>query len=340
LNEKHRREENEKEFKKLQAVLKEKNTENLQMTRDLERESILVHHKEEVLKNKRLKTVEGLKDKDKWIISLQDELELKRSQATFNPEINILENENLELNGKMITCEKQINLSIAKVKEMEMFLETRSKEREFEADLKRGLIAKIAQVQFMIEEQNKINELEIQKKVKEKEDKEKRDLEKEITEVKNLKTVTKQRQEVKEDNVREMTQEKMGLQQDIMALEQENVGLEKEIKENKEILVKLKNSKEALTQEQKVLEDKLQPVVQDNGKMSELIPKFEEENEKTKEQIAHMEKLNELSLQIKNVNLEELKLLTQSNDQVQNTISDLMRKWDFLQKMGGIGKTQ
>jgi len=72
--------------------------------------------------------------------------------------------------------------------------------------------------------------------------------------------------------------------------------------------------------------------------MHEAIPKFEAEIETTKEQIAHMEKLNELSVQIKNVNLEELKLLTQSNDQVQTTITDLMRKWDFLQRMGGLGK--
>ena len=135
-----------------------------------------------------------------------------------------------------------------------------------------------------------------------------------------------------------MTQEKMGLQQDILALEQEIAGYEKEIKENKEVLVKLRNSKEALTQEHKILEDKLQPVIQDNGKISELIPRLEQDNERAKEQIAHMEKLNELSVQLKNVNLEELKLLTQSNDQVQNTITDLMKKWDFLQRMGGLGK--
>jgi hypothetical protein len=336
LNEKHRREEQEKEFKRLQIIFKQKNNENLQMTRDLERDSILISHREEVLKTKRHKTCEDLKSKDKWLISLQDEVEKKRSQATFNPEISILENGNLDLHGKIITCEKQVHLAIAKMKEMEMFLETRSREREMEAELKRDLMGKISQVQFWIEEQNKINELEIQKKVKEKEDKEKRDLEKEIHEVQNLKTVTKQRQEQKEDHIKEMTQEKMGVQQDIMALEQENQGLEKEIKDNKELLVTLRNKKEALTQELKDLEDKLQPIIQDNGKMHEMIPVFEAENEKTKEQIAHMEKLNELSIQIKNVNLEELKLLTQSNDQVQNTISDLMRKWDFLQRLGGL----
>jgi len=340
LNEKHRREEQEKEFRRLQLMYKEKNNENLQMTRDLERESLRIQHKEEALKNKRLKTLEDLKSKDKWLVSLQDEVEKKRSQATFNPEISILENENLELNGKIINCEKQINLAVAKVKEMEMFLETRSREREMEAELKRDLMGKIAQVQFWIEEQNKINEIEIAKKVKEKEDKEKRDLEKEIHEVKNLKTATKQRQEQKEDHIKEMTQDKMGVQQDIMALEQENQQYEKEIKENKELLVTLRNKKEALTQELKDLEDKLQPIIQDNGKMSEMIPVFEKENEKTKQQIAHMEKLNELSVEIKNVNLEELKLLTQSNDQVQNTIIDLMKKWDFLQRLGGLKGTQ
>jgi len=241
------------------------------------------------------------------------------------------------LSSKILRCEKEINMAVAKVKEMEMFLQTRSKERELEAELKRGTMTKISQVKFWIEEQNRMNEVEIDKKVKDKEVNEKKDLDKEINEVKSLKTITKQRQEVKEDHIREMAQEKMGLQQDILALEQENAGLEKELKENKETLIKLKNSKEALKQEQKELEDKLAPIVLDNGKMAERIPLLEAENAGTKEQIAHMEKLNELSMQIKNVNLEELKLLTQSNDQVQTTITDLMRKWDFLQKVGNVG---
>jgi hypothetical protein len=244
----------------------------------------------------------------------------------------------MELQSKILRSEKEINMAIAKVKEMEMFLETRSRERELEADLKRDLINKIHQVKFRMDEQNKMNEVEIKKKVEAKEESEKKEIEKEIEDVKNDKLITRQRQEGKEDIIREMAQEKMGIQQDVLALEQENASLEKDVKENKEYVIRLKNDFESLTLEEKDLAAKLEPILIDNSKMQKIIPAIEENNERLKEQIAHLEKLNELSLQIKNVNLEELKMLTQSNDQVQTTITDLLRKWDFLQKLGAGGQ--
>jgi len=333
LNERHRRIQADKDFKQQQALMKEKNDENLRLQRDLEREAILVSHREEVLRSKRQKTKEDLKAKDDWITTLTNEVEKKRAEATFNPEITILENENMDLQSKLLRCDKETNIALAKVKEMEMFLETRSKERELEAEMKRDLINKISQVKFYIDEQNRMNEVEIKKKVEAKEEKEKKEIEKEIADVRNEKTIVKQRHQEKEEHIREMAEEKMGVQQDIMSLEQETMGMEKELKENKERFIVLKNKLEAFTLEEKDLAAKLEPVIIDIAKMNKEIPSLEKHNEKLKEQIAHMEKLNELSLQIKNVNLEELKLLTQSNSQVQDTISDLMRKWDFLRSL-------
>ena len=75
------------------------------------------------------------------------------------------------------------------------------------------------------------------------------------------------------------------------------------------------------------------PLEKEILKHKKLIPEIEKHNEELKERIAHEEKKIELSMQIKNVNLEELMLLVQSNDQVQSTINDLMRKWDMLLRM-------
>jgi chromosome segregation ATPase len=333
LNERHRRVQFEKDFRLLQHTIKNVNDQNLKMTRDLERESVLVHHKDEMLKSKRQKTKDDMKAKEDWIVSLSRDVEKKRTAATFNPEVTMLENENLDLSSKVIRCEKEANIARAKVREMEMFLESRRRERQLEAQLKRDLMSRISGIKFQIDEQNKMNEVEIKKKVEDKEEKEKKDLNKEIDEVKTGKTVVKQRQQEKEDAIREMAQEKMGVQQDILALEQETSAFDKEFKEKSEVLILLKNSLEALTLEEKELEEKLEPVEKDVLKMKKLIPEIEKHNEELRDRIAHEEKKNELSMQIKNVNLEELMLLVQSNDQVQNTISDLMRKWDFLQRM-------
>jgi len=237
------------------------------------------------------------------------------------------------LTGKVIRCEKEANIARAKVREMEMFLESRRRERQLEAQHKRDLVTRISQIKFQIDEQNKMNEVEIKKKVQDKEEKEKKDLNKEIEEVKTNKTIIRQRQQEKEDVIREFAQEKMGVQQDILALEQETTSMDKEFKEKSEVLILLRNNHEALTLEEKELEEKIEPIEKDISKMKKLIPEIEKHNEELKERIAHEEKKNELSMQIKNVNLEELMMLVQSNDQVQTTISDMMRKWDFLQRM-------
>jgi len=92
----------------------------------------------------------------------------------------------------------------------------------------------------------------------------------------------------------------------------------------------LRNRQQQLITEEKELTAKLEPIQKDNTKLQKDIPQIEKNNEELQEKILHLEKLNELSMQLKNVNLEELKLLTQSSEQVYHTISDLSRKWVHL----------
>ena len=278
------------------------------------------------------KTLKDLEEKDKWITSLQDDLEAIRAKAAINPEVTFLEKEIKELNQKITRCEKESFTAQMRVKEMQELLKDRSKEREIEGDHKRTLIAKINQVKSRIDEENKVNELVIQQKVKEKEDKEMREIKKRIEEIKREQTIIKHRHKEKEEHVDQMSQDKIGMQQEILEAEQTAIRLEKEIKDKKERLIDLMNKLAAHTEEERELKEKLAPILKENEKLSVVIPAIQKENEETIEKIAHLEKLNELSLQLKNVNLEELKLLTQSNDQIYNTISELTKKWEYLQK--------
>jgi Chromosome segregation ATPases len=332
LNEKHRRSELEDELRKLEVLFRAKTDENLKMTRELEREAILVDNKKEKMVNFRAKTLKDLEEKDKWITSLQDDLEAIRAKAAINPEVTFLEKEIKELNQKITRCEKESFTAQMRVKEMQELLKDRSKEREIEGDHKRTLIAKINQVKSRIDEENKVNELVIQQKVKEKEDKEMREIKKRIEEIKREQTIIKHRHKEKEEHVDQMSQDKIGMQQEILEAEQTAIRLEKEIKDKKERLIDLMNKLAAHTEEERELKEKLAPILKENEKLSVVIPAIQKENEETIEKIAHLEKLNELSLQLKNVNLEELKLLTQSNDQIYNTISELTKKWEYLQK--------
>lgn len=219
---------------------------------------------------------------------------------------------------------------------MEELLKERSKEREIEADQKRTLIAKINHLKSRIDEENKVNELVIQQKVKEKEDRELRELQKKIDEVKRDQTAYKGRQKEKEENVDRMSQDKIHQQQELLEATQLEAKLDKELKEKHEAVIYFRTLIETLKKEEVDLKNKWQPIKDDNEGMKKNIPDLTSKNEDLVNRIAHLETLNQLSLQLKNVNLEELRLLSESNDHVMTTITDLTKKWDTVQRNAGI----
>jgi len=267
---------------------------------------------------------------------LQDELQLMRGKSVNNPEVMFLEKENRDLMIKINRCEKEAFSAKMRVSEMEELLKERSKEREIEADQKRALIAKINHLKTRIDEENKVNELVIQQKVKEKEDRELRELQKKIIEVKQDQQVFKERQKMKEEHVDHMSNDKIHIQQDIVDNEQMAIKLAKDMKENHDKVIHLLTLIQVLTKEEIDLKNKLHPIELDNQKWSQIIPDLQHKNADLESRIQHLETLNQLSLQLKNVNLEELKLLTESNDHVLTTINDLTKKWETLQRNAGM----
>lgn len=81
----------------------------------------------------------------------------------------------------------------AKIKESEMLLDVRARDRELEAEQKRDLVNKIEIVKLEIDEAKKMNELIIQQKVKEKEEADIREKNKEIENVRKSRTLLEQR---------------------------------------------------------------------------------------------------------------------------------------------------
>ena len=62
------------------------------------------------------------------------------------------------------------------------------------------------------------------------------------------------------------------------------------------------------------------------------IKKLSEENQDFKEKLEILKKKVELNEQLKNLDLEELKTLSKSNLLMNNTIADLITKWEGLQE--------
>jgi hypothetical protein len=60
-----------------------------------------------------------------------------------------------------------------------------------------------------------------------------------------------------------------------------------------------------------------------------------QENQEFKEKLEYLKKKVELNEQLKNIDLEELKTLSRSNLLMNNTITDLITKWEGLQERKG-----
>lgn len=332
LNEKNMRIDLEKELKGLQEELKKTNDENLTIQRDLDKRKMMAPNRKERDENLRNKSKRELAAKDEHIVKLEDELEDLKTRASFNPMIEILETENKDLQEKSLRCEKEINIANSRIKEMQMALESRAREREREADQRRELIEKINHLKANIDKQNKVNELVIEQKVKEKEQKEIRDITKIKVEVKKDQTIHKDRLRACEENIDNMSQEKIGMHQDIHDAEQKQYVLDKQEAETKRKILELKNHIEDLTYREKTTTIKLEPMEKEVDKVNKIIPDIENENEKLHEQLTHLGKQLELSSQLKGLNLEELKILKNTNDNVFNTLNDMTKKWEFLQR--------
>ena len=169
-DERHLKMDLEKKMRKLQADFKIYTDENLKMNRMLDKDRIQSSHKEEAIQNFKLKLKRDVDDRDIMITELQDDLDKLQSEQSLNPQVKQIEQENLELGGKLLKCEKEIGMASAKIKESEMLLEIRAQDREQESEQKRDLVNKILMIKLQIDEANKMNELVIQQKVKEKED--------------------------------------------------------------------------------------------------------------------------------------------------------------------------
>ena len=332
INERTAKKEKEAALKKLQEELKTKNDQNLNMTRKLEREGLLIAHNKEQLKIHQDKQSQRLKDKAAIIVKLTIEVNELRNKCSFNPDVPRLENENLDLQAKIIQCERESNISITKIKEMEMNLEILARDRQIKSEEKRDLQQKILIVKNKIEDESKVNELVIQDRVKQREEKEKKELEKQLLLKRKEKHMAEDQKENIERTLENIIQEKVELQQDTLDHDQ-NIGrLMKETQELKQKSAWLKTQIEHLEKTNVELDLRMKPVNEENSKMEKIIQLLLPQIQKLKENIDALLQQEQLAQELKNVNLEGLKELHKSNDQVFQTLQDLTKKWEQIQR--------
>jgi len=310
--------------------------ENLQLIRKLEKEKIINPQKKENESNYLFSLKSTLQQKDALIKELETELDSLSSKIKLNPETKQLEQENLELEGKILRSEKEISVANAKIKETSMLLESRARDRENESAQKREIISKIELLRFKLDEANKLNELVIAQKVKEKEEFDIRETTKLLDAIRKEKESIFDRKRYEEEEIERMGNLKVTTQQDIIDMEETRDRLERASKENYEKLFETKKELERYTFRNKELDTQIPTLESELAAIKAKIPKFENAIEEIKIRLQALHKQMEFAKQVKQLNFEDIKISKNTNKEVNDTLLNFIKKFEEIQRFSSL----
>jgi hypothetical protein len=330
IEERNTKAEKEKDLKKIMEEYKRKHDEIVQWGRLLEKAKAMEYGENEKKKMQREKLLHRIKDKDAIANELSDMVTELKSKSTFNPDIKKLENENLDLQSRKLVCEREFNMADTKIKELRMLKDMRGKERQVEAELRRDLSSKIATIKTKIDEENKANDLVIAEKVRVKEEKEKKDIQKTIlARTKDKQNVTDLKEDF-EKKIEELGNDGANLKHEVLDLEQQIGKLTKDTAEEKKLITFIMAQMEHLTKVNAELNEKTKTQDTTNMKIDEETRKLKPKIEQLKAAIEHLLKLAKLSKELKAFNLEELLMMNKSNRHVTEQIQTAIKEWEKI----------
>lgn len=260
------------------------------MTRDLEKDKVLSTHKSETVGKHKERFVRDIETKDLQIKELNDEIVYLEGAKNLNPETSRWENENNELQKKILNLEKEISLAQSKIKEAEFLMDTRRKERANESLLKRGLQNKIELLKIEIDDAHRMNELIIEQKVKEKQEVELKAKEEDIRRVEDRIQNTRERTKLEEQEIERIVNDKVPLQQDIIEQEQIKETLEKGLTNLKKNVHELKIMRDMLEDKNKYQAVQFEPLQKSETKYKDTAVALELGIKTNKERLAQFEK--------------------------------------------------
>jgi chromosome segregation ATPase len=251
---------------------------------------VLSTHKSETALSIRNKLERDIEFKDGKIKEIGEHIDKLNGAMALNPQVKRVEQENQELMRRCLNCEKEISMANAKIKEAQMLLEARAKEREQESLLKRELLHNIDLKKMEIDEARKMNELIIAQKVKEKEEADIREKNKEIKKVEDKIDQLKNRIALEEEGISTISQDKVTIQQDIIENEQIKETLEKDLGLARKKAHDLKIMYDFYSDREKTLSAKVEPLANATQKLQAIIPSYEQEIKHYEEQLAMFDK--------------------------------------------------
>jgi hypothetical protein len=328
INENHTKESHLKDKETLMKLYNRFTSENVHHSRTLEKNKLFKEDKDEKNRVFREKTIERFNEIEKSVVQSLLDYQGLFYKYENNSRKSQLDHDNAELIFQINRLERDSALAKAKIIELENN-QIRSKQYlHGEETVKRGFDIEHKKLSEELDGLGNFTDELLKQKVKEKEKTETVLLSNTITNNERKWNLLLSRYKEEEQLAKDLLEERVVLNQKLIALGQDienQAGLESTHKYN---LIELKNA--VLETQIQIEENKaeLTNITTENHKLTGANAKFEYDIMDLKFKLDEFKQKVELNAILKDVDVEELKLLTQNNALVNSSISNLVSKWD------------
>jgi len=245
-----------------------------------------------------------------------------------NNALKQLEDENMNLLQKITKLERDSHMAQAKISEIEN-AQSINKKHLLDEELTRNIhLHENEKLNNILDGLSKMNEEKLKEKVKESEERQSLIIKNQIAnaELKMGLLLTKYKE--KETEARNLLEEKNSLLQKNSQLKDD---LDNQIEQEEQIKMEIIDVKNNINQLEDLINDnnnKLEGLVDENNQFKMENEKYESDIKNLKIKIEELQQKIELNTMLKDIDVNELKMLSQNNAIVNNNINNLISKWD------------
>jgi hypothetical protein len=318
INENHTKESLLKDKDILGKQLYKFNSENVHFQRTLEKNKLFKENIEEKNLKTKEKHVEKFNEVDKQVTRSLLEYESLERKLSTNSKQQQIENENTELIYTLNRLEREFHMAKAKITESEN-IKSLNRKQLLDEELAKKIHEKT---------NSKLNEENLKQKVKENEKNQSIIIKNSISnnEIRMNNLLQKFKQE--EASARELLEEKNSLAQKISIINEDIENQKNSEMEGKHEIIDLKD---AIKEYEILLEENnatYENLTSENAKYKSANEKYESDIKVYNKKMEELLQKIELNSILKDVDINELKNLSQNNALVNNSINSLISKWD------------
>jgi hypothetical protein len=331
INENNNKESQLKDKEIYSKMLYRFNSENVHHTRTIEKNKLFKENKEEKNKNTKDRNLEKFDEIDKLTVRSLLEKEQIERKLENNPKGKLIENENSILLMTINKLDRDSHMAKAKIGELENIQILNKKYLLDEEMTKRIYEKENKRLNDELDGLSKLNEENMKQKVKENEKNQSIVIRNSIANNETKMGLLLSKFKEEENLGRELLEEKNAIAQRIALIYE--VIENQNVKENetKREIVEVKN---AIHELEIMIEDNknlLGSVTLENERVRLNADKNENDIKVLNKKIEELQQKIELNTILKDIDVNELKMLSQNNALVNNSINTLISKWDKVQ---------